>query len=256
MSEIFGTVYSDSYDLLYSDKDYGSECDLIERILREYGATTAERILDLGCGTGNHSIPLGARGYQVVGSDQSEAMLERARLKLEEEPGAAVEFIQGDLRCLDLGRDFDAVLMMFAVLGYQKENIDLRQALQTARQHLLPGGLLLFDVWYGPAVLHERPGDRIKRMKTAEGEMVRITSSQLDIRHHLCRVHFSVWRFNAKKIVEESQEEHVMRFFFPRELELLLEISGFELVRLGDFRDLNIEPDESTWNVMAVARAR
>jgi hypothetical protein len=51
--------------------------------------------------------------------------------------------------------------MMFAVLGYQGENDDVLAALKTAHRHARPGGLFLFDVWYGPAVLHERPSQRV-----------------------------------------------------------------------------------------------
>ena len=52
--------------------------------------------------------------------------------------------------------------MMFAVLGYQHTNADVLDALATARAHLDVGGLFAFDVWYGPAVLSERPSERVK----------------------------------------------------------------------------------------------
>ena len=69
-------------------------------------------------------------------------------------------FVTADIRELRLETTFDAVLMMFAVLGYQHTNAEVLGALATARAHLEVGGLLAFDVWYGPAVLRERPGHR------------------------------------------------------------------------------------------------
>ena len=53
---------------------------------------------------------------------------------------------------------FDAAVMMFAVLSYQLSNQDVLSTLATVRRHLQVGGLFIADLWYGPAVLNERPG--------------------------------------------------------------------------------------------------
>src|SRR5205814_7072190 len=79
MTEIlFGPLYASAYDALHEDKDYERECDLFERTFDELAAGGVRRVLDLGCGTGGHAIPLARRGYDVVGVDRSEAMLARA----------------------------------------------------------------------------------------------------------------------------------------------------------------------------------
>jgi hypothetical protein len=124
-----------------------------------------------------------------------------------------------------------------------------------ARKHLKPAGLLAFDVWYGPAVLHQRPTQRIKVSPTPEGKILRFASGELDIRRHLCRVHFHLWRLQGEQLVAETEECHSMRYFFPRELDLLLECSGFAPIRLGAFPQFDQDPDETTWNVLGVARA-
>jgi len=82
MAEVFGSDYSDLYDVLYSDKDYATECDIIEKLLQEYGQGRAGTLLDLGCGTGNHAFPLAQRGYHVTGVDRSEEMLDQLKKKL------------------------------------------------------------------------------------------------------------------------------------------------------------------------------
>jgi SAM-dependent methyltransferase len=258
MSEVFGSHYADAYDILYHDKDYGAECDLIERLFQTYGDGSIASVLDLGCGTGNHTLVLDERGYDVVGVDRSASMLAHARRKaatLYPNNGRREAFYQGDVRNVDLQRLFDAVLIMFAVLGYQLENADVLSTLKTARRHLRPGGLLIFDVWYGPAVLHQRPSQRVKVMPTLEGQLLRVASGQLDTRRHLCTVHYHMWRLEREQLVGETEESHRMRYFFPLELEHLLECNGFALLRLGAFPEFDHDPDEMTWNVLGVARA-
>lgn len=256
MNETFGSIYADAYDLLYQDKNYTAECDLIEGLLQTSGDRAVRRILDLGCGTGNHILPLAQRGYEVVGVDHSESMLARARSKAANSLyNGRSTFYQGDIRTVDLQQHFDAVLMMFAVLGYQLENPDALSALRTARRHLRSGGLLIFDVWYGPAVLHQRPSERVKVIPSPEGQILRVASGELDIRRHLCKVHFRVWRLAGDRLVSKTEEIHPMRYFFPLELNLFLECSGFTPVRVGAFPDFDRDPDETTWNVLGVACA-
>ncbi len=256
MGNIFGSTYTGIYDYLYQDKDYAAECDLIETLLSVYGSRPTHSLLDLGCGTGNHALPLAERGYRVVGVDRSEGMLSQARAKVATTAAKErVEFYPGDVRTVDLQQMFDAALMMFAVLGYQLENADVLAALRTVRRHLQPGGLFIFDVWYGPAVLTIRPSERLKVIPTSTGRVLRVASSSLDTRHHTCDVRYHVWRLDSERLTGEVEEVHTMRFFFPRELEFFLECAGLALLRLGTFMDFERDPDETTWNVIGVARA-
>jgi SAM-dependent methyltransferase len=255
MTGLFNSTYSDTYDLLYGEKDYERECALAEQLFRRYGDHPIHSVLDLGCGTGQHAHRLGQRGYQVVGVDRSDAMLKHARNRSHSFDDGRVQFRQGDLRALHLERQFDAVLMMFAVLGYQTGNEDVLSAFKTARRHLMVGGLLLFDVWYGPAVLQQRPGERVKVVTTQTGQILRAAQAELDARHHLCKVRYQVWRLEEGRSIEHAQELHVMRYFFPLELDFFLRSSGFSMLRLGAFPEFDREPDETTWNVLCVAKA-
>jgi SAM-dependent methyltransferase len=256
MSEIFGFEYADAYDHLYSDKDYVEECELIDRLLQRYGAGSIRSLLDLGCGTGNHALPLAERGYAVVGVDRSDNMLQSARKKAAgQQIDGNAKFYEGDIRSFQLEHLFDASLMMFAVLGYQLENGDVLAALRTARKHMRSGGLFIFDVWYGPAVLRQAPSDRVKSIATDKGQILRMASGQLDVQHHLCKVSYRLWRLEGDRLAGQTEETHLMRFFFPLELNLFLECCGFAPIRLGAFPEFDRDPDEMTWNVLGIARA-
>src|SRR5439155_10485688 len=247
---VFGRDYAAAYDDLYRDKGYLAECDLIERVFETYGQIAVRRVLDLGCGTGGHAVPLAQRGYDVVGVDRSRDMLERAHAQ-----NSPARFELGEIGDLNLGETFDAALMMFAVLGYQVGNTDVQAALATARRHVRPSGLFFCDFWYGPAVLAQRPSERVKVIDVSRGQVIRVAAGDLDTLHDLCMVRYHVWRIEDGRLTIEAREQHPMRYFFAPELELFLSAAGFELVRLGAFPNLDDEVTDQTWNVALVARA-
>jgi len=245
----FGADYARAYDSLYADKDYPAECALIERLLRDNSSSATRSILDLGCGTGRHATILAERGYDVLGVDRSPHMIERGR-----GAGARLGFSVGDIRTFRSPRRFDAALMMFAVLGYQLEDEDVVAALRTARVHLTNAGLLLFDCWHGPAVLHQQPSDRVKTVKTRAGEVRRQARSRLDVARRRIDIDFDV-EMTEGGATTRSQESHAVRFFFAEDIERFLAHAGFTLVRIGVLPQFEQEPDESTWNVLVLARA-
>jgi SAM-dependent methyltransferase len=254
VSQIFGQVYAPAYDLLCRDKDYDAEVDLLQQLFGKYADRQVRSILDLGCGTGNHGFRLADRGYRVVGVDRSAEMLAEAYRKLEK-CHADVRFHQADIRDGNLGQTFDAVLMMFAVLGYQIEDADVLRALQTARRHLQSNGLLFFDIWYGPAVLAQGPEERVRTIEQAGKTWMRTSSGRLETQRNLCHVEFQLRRMSGDRVLEETKESHTVRYFFAKEIDSFLDSSGFRCRRLGAFPEFDRDPDHTTWNVMVVGSA-
>ena len=252
---VFNQAYADHYDLFYNEKDYESECDLLEQAFQRYSKESVKTILDMGCGTGNHSIPLARRGYQMHGVDLSEHMLAHALTKSQSETFKhSPVFSHADIRKVELGMKFDAVLMMFGVLGYQLTNQDVLSTLDTVRKHLKPGGLFVFDVWYGPAVLAERPSQRIKIIPTSDGMVIRVGTGSLDIIHQTGEVKYHLWHILGNKLISEAEELHQVRFFFAQELALFLSSCGFTLQNISAFPTLDRPADESEWNIFVVAQ--
>jgi SAM-dependent methyltransferase len=251
----FGSDYAKVYDAIYRSKDYDGEVNLIERILVSLGFAGSRRLLDLGCGTGAHALRLAERGHFVAGVDRSSPMLAEARAKTATAFKSSVEFHRSDIRELDLCQRFDAVLMMFTVLGYQLSDADLMAALASVRRHLEPSGLFVFDVWHGPAVLAECPSAREIEVKEAGARISRKTRASVEIMRHLCRVVFDLARIDAHGRVHQWQEEHVVRYYFKDGLETALIQNGLELVSLRSFPDFEAPADERAWNVIGVARA-
>ena len=257
--DVFGAVYADQYDLLYANKDYEAECTFIEQVFRRFAARPIRSILDLGCGTGGHAIPLAQRRYRITGVDISADMLARAQRKARQtfnvQRSNVPTFHQGDLRTVDLSGTFDAVLMMFAVLSYQRTNDDLAAALATVRRHLAPGGLFVCDFWYGPAVLTQRPSERVRVIEKGSKRVIRLVRPTLDALHHTVRVDYHLLQLRDRTLLAETQEQHLMRFLFPQELAYFASVAGLKVEHLCPFMALEREPTEQDWNVAAVAKA-
>jgi len=113
----------------------------LERLARSHGLRGV-RLLDVACGTGKSFMPFLERGWRVVGTDVSPAMLARAQAKA----GGRVELVAADMRALGaLGR-FDLVCCLDDALNYLDEPEDLVEAFRSARRNLADGGRYLFDL--------------------------------------------------------------------------------------------------------------
>ncbi len=254
MQKVFGT-YGEYYDILYSDKDYEQECDFLQEIFKKLATGPVKTILDAGCGTGGHSIPLAKRGYNVTGIDASQVMITKARQKAKGK-SSNLTFHSLDIRDFDLEKKFDACISMFAVLNYLTETRDIQKALESIKRHLKPNSIFTFDFWNGLAVLRIMPSVRIKAMETKGRRIIRTVHPEMDTLHHICKSHYHVLVTKGDKVLAEFKETHVVRYFFPQEIAHYLDDAGFELVKLCPFLRLDGKVDENEWNVSAIARAR
>jgi 2-polyprenyl-3-methyl-5-hydroxy-6-metoxy-1,4-benzoquinol methylase len=254
VQKVFGT-YGEYYDIFYSDKDYEKECDFVQEIFKEYSKKPVKSILDAGCGTGGHSIPFALRGYRVTGIDASLVMIKRARGKAKE-AGVNPTFRSLDIRNFNLGKKFDACVSMFAVLNYLTETSDILGTLWSIKRHLKPDSILTFDFWNGLAVLRILPSVRVKVVEKEGTKVIRTVQPEMDALHHICKSHYHVLAMQGGTVLEEFEETHTVRYFFPQEIAHYLDDTGFELLKFCPFLQLNGTVNENEWNVTAVARAR
>lgn len=254
--------YSRYYNLLYQDKNYAGEAAYINSLIARH-LPGAARILDLGCGTGRHCFLLAEMGYEVTGVDMSAEMLAVANARLASQSvqpappdphPPLVSFHRGDIRTVRLGRTFDLVVSLFHVMSYQTTNDDLAAAFATARSHLKPGGVFIFDCWYGPAVLTDRPVVRVKRLEDADIAVTRIVEPVMHPEKNLVELNYQIMARDKKSgAVEEVQETHRMRYLFRPEIELLTQRSGMSIIESSEWIT-GREPGFDTWGVCYVVQ--
>lgn len=240
-------AYSRYYDMLYRDKDYQGEVDYIDRLLRTHGVGGRD-ILEFGSGTGKHGRLLAGRGYQVRGIERSSEMLAQA----EQTAGFVCEL--GDICAVQLDRTFDAVLSLFHVISYQMTNQAVSAVFTRAAEHLAPGGLFIFDIWYSPAVYTQYPAVRVKRLEREGLRVTRIAEPDIHPNENRVDVNYSVFAEDQSDgTVQTLSECHPMRHFSLPELDLFGEHAGFE--RLAAEAFLTGEPpSEETWGLCLLLR--
>jgi SAM-dependent methyltransferase len=256
MMAVFNELYADQYDLLYEAKDYATECDLVETAFAQVRSEGLKSVLDIGCGTGKHALELAKRGYEVVGVDLSKAMLAHARRSaLAVADAQRPKFLHGDAKDFETGQVFESAIMMFAVIGYLVKNDDVLTALRNIRRQLKLGAPFICDFWYGPSVLAQKPEDRVRVLDLPEGQVVRATTTTLDTLAHTADVSFRLWEIGNEKKARRSQEVHRLRYFFPEEMRLMMQVAGFEMNSITAFPSLTEVPSDTTWNALVVATA-
>ena len=247
--------YSKYYDLLYKDKDYNAEVSFIDSLLQTH-ANKANKILELGSGTGKHACMLAKKGYNIVGIDQSRTMLEMAGHLLEADPVAAkqIRLYEGDVRTFTISEKFDAAISLFHVLSYQTSNHDVEQMFTTVKNHVKPGGLFIFDCWYGPAVLEQKPAVRHKKLENDILVVERIAEPTLDVNANTVNVHYHLFvQEKPNATFQKMEEDHLMRYFFLPEIESLCSQFSMRLELACEWLTRK-ELSQDTWGACFVVR--
>jgi SAM-dependent methyltransferase len=245
--------YAEYYDLINRDKPYVQEASYVERRLRSVASGLSE-VLELGSGTGRHGRLLAARGFHVRGVELSRDMVELAQNDGTPAPGS-FECSVGDVRSLRLERHFDAVIALFHVMSYQVSDSDFAAVLDTAACHLAPGGLFLFDVWHGPAVLFQGPSVREKIAVDGSLQVVRKATPELRVDDKVVIVNYDFSCVDSESDLQLTfSEQHPMRYFFPDEVQQAASKS---------FKCLSVEemltaapPSVDTWAVTYLVQKR
>lgn len=245
--------YAYYYNAFYQDKDYASESGQVDTLLKRYGSNV-KKIINYGCGTGRHDIELVKLGYGCTGIDMSSLMIEIARKNAGDEE-IDIDFSVADIRGYAPKEKYDAVISLFHVMSYQNSNEDILAAFRAAREALDQGGIFLFDAWYGPGVLSEKPSVRVKEIEDEKNKLVRIARPVMHDRKNVVDVCYEVFVIdkgtgNTKTI----HEVHNMRYFFRPEVEFYLREAGFELIDNMDCRTLG-ETSYDTWTSYFAAKA-
>lgn len=211
------------YDVIYGAfKDYHGEAARIAQLLRDV-APNARRLLDVGCGTGEHAVRLQRdHGFDVSGLDIEPAFVQRARAKL---PSA--EFWRADMADFDLNVQFDAVVCLFSSIGYLTDLRRLEAAARCFLRHLSPGGVVVVEPWFPPESW--QPGRVYLHTGQIDGgHVVRMSHSTVEGRVSKLKFHYLI---GTSEGIDHRVEHHELGLFAASELTGAFGRAGFTSIR-------------------------
>lgn len=224
--------YGRKYDNEIFTQGTIGECDFIEK---EIDLNKSLKIIDIGCGTGRHSIELTKRGYKVTGIDLSESQLERAKEKAKAQ-NLQIDFQKHDARNLPFKNEFDLAIMLcegaFSLMETDEMNYEI---LKNVAKSLKDSGKLIFTTLNGLFPLYHSV-EEFCASKTEEGNATYNRSNTFDLMtfrdHNITTVEDD---FGNKKELECNE-----RFYVPSEITWLLKTLGFKKIdiygaKLGAF---------------------
>lgn len=148
------TDFAVVYDIFMDETPYEEWCAFLDAALKRYRIKDdaadellkqeQNTVLDLGCGTGTLTELLAAKGYDMIGIDNSQEMLQRA-IEKKERSGQDILYLQQDMREFELYGTVGAVISVCDSLNYLLTEEDLLAVFRLVENYLYPGGVFLFD---------------------------------------------------------------------------------------------------------------
>jgi 2-polyprenyl-3-methyl-5-hydroxy-6-metoxy-1,4-benzoquinol methylase len=197
------------------------ECDFIEKEI-DYNKNSI--ILDLGCGTGRHSIELTKRGYNVLGIDLSESQLKCAKEKAKRQ-NLSIRFEKRDARNLSFKGEFDLIIMLceggFPLMETDEMNFEI---LRSAANALKPKGKFIFTTLNGLFPLFHSVKDFIK--SETKGGNTTYTKNSFDL--------MTFRDYNITNFEDDSGNKKELncneRYYVPSEITWLLKTLNFRTI--------------------------
>lgn len=137
------TGFAQVYDMFMDNIDYGQWSRYLIELLREYGVQDGI-VLDMGCGTGNITQRLSSAGFDMIGIDNSQEMLNIAMDKRGDD--TSVLYLLQDMRELELYGTVAAAVCICDSMNYITEYEDLEEVFRLVNNYLDPGGVFIFDL--------------------------------------------------------------------------------------------------------------
>ena len=233
MKKWYETLFENSakkYDQERFTKGTIGECDFIEK---EIGPNKNLKIIDVGCGTGRHTIELTKRGYSVTGIDLSASQIKRAKEKATLEH-LAINFLVGDARQIPFNKEFDMAIMMceggFPLMETDEENFKI---LKSVTQSLKTKGKIIFTTLNGLFPIFNSTNEFTKDKDKETTQFHNNNFNLLTFRDHF------VTEFEDD-LGNKKQIDCNQRFYVPSEINWLLKSLGYQKIdifgaKLGQF---------------------
>ena len=222
------TSFAQVYDLFMDNVPYDQWCRYITELLREYGIQDG-LVLELGCGTGVLTRKLAAKGYDMIGVDYSEDMLEIAMDHRQE--GEDILYLLQDMREFELYGTVRAAVSICDSMNYIVEYQDLVQVMKLVNNYLDPGGIFIFDL-NTPYKYEEILGENTFAENRPEGSF--IWENYYDGETGINEYDLTLFVREEEGIYRKFEETHYQRAYELEQVRRAVKEAGLEFVAAYD----------------------
>ena len=224
------SAIAECYDALNSHIDYESFANFLNKEIRAGGVSDGSLVLDLACGTGNITLPLLKRGYDMIGVDLSGDMLNIARNKKD---GDRVLWLCQDMRSFELYGTVGAVVCCLDSINYLTSRNGLDKCFSLVHNYLDPNGIFIFDV--NTPYKFENVYGNIHYVLEDEGIFCG-WQNFYDRKSGLCDFELSFFYENEDGSYTRLDETQTEKCYSLKTLTNLLKKNGFEIIKvISDF---------------------
>ena len=241
------TGFAAVYDTFMDNIPYEEWCEYLTGFLKEQGVTEG-LLLDLGCGTGSLTELLADAGYDMIGVDNSEEMLELA-LEKKEQSGKDILYLCQDMREFELYGTVKAVVSICDSINYILEEDDLREVFSLVNNYLDPKGMFIFDL-NTEAKFQAMGSETIAEVRD-EGSF--IWENEYDEEEKINSYDLTLFIREEDDLYRRYQETHFERAWSLDEIKKALTEAGMEFVAAYDAFTKNVPRKESD-RIYVVAR--
>ena len=221
------TSFAEVYDQFMDNVPYREWADFLQEILQKEGINDG-LVLDLGCGTGSMTEELAGRGYDIIGVDNSEDMLEIAMEK-RQESGHDILYLLQDMQEFELYGTVRAVVSACDSVNYVTEKEELEQVFRLVNNYLDPGGIFVFD-FNTEYKYREVLGDRTIAENREDSSFIWDNYYYEEEHMNEYELTLFIQEADQKELYHKYQETHFQRAYTLEEIRELLEKSGLRFV--------------------------
>src|SRR3989344_855408 len=240
------------YDVFFQDKNYSTEVDIILSLGKKFGLGSPKHILEIGCGTGNHTLELAQKAEKVLAIDIDPNMAALAKRKINQKKLKNVIVLEKRVEQLDL-KKFDLAVAMFNVVTYIQETDKLFSFMNGVSSRLRRGGVFIFDAWNGIAAIKDPPKKKQIQIKR-KGELIELKiipktnfiSKKTELGYNI--------KVTKGKLIKEDKFIINQKLWTPLQIRQSLKRAGLELLWSSPLLKPEQKATEKDWKIMFVAR--
>lgn len=244
------TNFARVYDAFMDNVPYEEWGVYVQKLLQNGGIADG-LILDLGCGTGSFTEVMADKGYDMIGIDNAEDMLQIA-IEKRAQSGADILYLLQDMREFELYGTVKAVIAVCDVMNYVITEEDLLQVFRLVNNYLDPGGLFLFDmntIYKYEVILGD--GTIAENRETCSF----IWDNYYDREERLNEYELTIFLQKKEEYYQKFEEVHYQRAYSIETIKELLERAGLAFVAVYDAFTTE-EPREDSERVYYIAKEK